>query len=60
MDVHHSSGIFNKAFYRLAGNNGWDIKKEAFMAYATANQLYWTPRSNFKLEPMEFVRQRKS
>ncbi|CAH6898491.1 Neutral protease [Vibrio chagasii] len=47
IDVHHSSGIFNKAFYHLATSNGWDIKK-AFMAYATANQLYWTSRSNFQ------------
>ena len=47
IDVHHSSGIFNKAFYHLATSNGWDIKK-AFMAYATANQLYWSSRSNFQ------------
>ncbi|MFS1947950.1 M4 family metallopeptidase [Vibrio lentus] len=47
IDVHHSSGIFNKAFYHLATSNSWDIKK-AFKAYATANQLYWTPNSNFQ------------
>ncbi|MCW1890768.1 hypothetical protein OK016_22305 [Vibrio chagasii] len=38
-------GHFNKSI--LATSNGWDIKK-AFMAYATANQLYWTSRSNFQ------------
>ncbi|HDZ9126445.1 M4 family metallopeptidase [Vibrio cholerae] len=47
IDVHHSSGIFNKAFYHLATSAGWDIKK-AFIAYATANQLYWQPNSNFQ------------
>lgn len=47
IDVHHSSGIFNKAFYHLATSSGWSIKK-AFMAYATANQLYWTPNSTFQ------------
>ena len=47
IDVHHSSGIFNKAFYHLATSNSWDIKK-AFKAYATANQLYWTPNSDFQ------------
>ncbi len=46
IDVHHSSGIFNKAFYHLATFNGWDIKK-AFLTYATANQLFWQPNSNF-------------
>ena len=47
IDVHHSSGIFNKAFYHLATSNSWDIKK-AFKAYATANQLYWTTNSDFQ------------
>ena len=47
LDVHHSSGIFNKAFYHLATSQGWDIQK-AFKAYAVANQLFWTPRSTFQ------------
>ncbi|MBF4333423.1 peptidase M4 family protein, partial [Vibrio anguillarum] len=47
IDVHHSSGIFNKAFYHLATSHGWNIK-QAFIAYATANQLYWRPNSNFQ------------
>jgi len=41
IDVHHSSGVFNKAFYNLATTTGWDTKK-AFQIYAKANQLYWT------------------
>lgn len=47
IDVHNSSGIFNKAFYHLATSNGWNIK-QAFIAYATANQLYWRPNSSFQ------------
>ena len=47
IDVHNSSGIFNEAFYHLATSPGWDIKK-AFIAYATANQLYWRANSNFQ------------
>ncbi|WP_392340673.1 M4 family metallopeptidase [Moritella marina] len=46
MDVHNSSGVFNKAFYHLATSQGWDIKK-AFLVYATANKLFWQPRSTF-------------
>lgn len=47
IDVHHSSGIFNKAFYHLATSEGWDIK-QAFLVYATANKLFWQPRSTFQ------------
>jgi vibriolysin len=47
MDVHNSSGIFNKAFYHLATSEQWNIKK-AFRAFATANQLYWQPNASFK------------
>ncbi|OOE33899.1 hemagglutinin [Salinivibrio kushneri] len=47
IDVHFSSGIFNKAFYHLATNDQWNIKK-AFKAFATANQLYWRPNSSFQ------------
>jgi vibriolysin len=46
MDVHYSSGVFNKAFYLLANKSGWDTKK-AFLAYATANKLYWTSNTNW-------------
>ena len=51
MDVHYSSGIFNKAFYLLVNppeppDSTWDVKK-AFKLFARANQLYWTPSSTF-------------
>ncbi|EOD79436.1 Vibriolysin, extracellular zinc protease [Grimontia indica] len=46
MDVHYSSGVFNRAFYLLATKPDWDVKK-AFSAFAIANKLYWTPDSTF-------------
>jgi len=46
MDVHHSSGVYNKAFYNLATTSGWDTQK-AFVLYAAANQHYWTANSNW-------------
>lgn len=46
MDVHHSSGVYNKAFYLLATTSGWNTQK-AFQVYARANQLYWTANTNW-------------
>jgi len=46
MDVHHSSGVFNKAFYLLANKAGWNTRK-AFEIFTIANQLYWTASSSF-------------
>ncbi|MCF2856099.1 M4 family metallopeptidase [Pseudoalteromonas sp. SMS1] len=48
MDVHHSSGVFNKAFYNLATTAGWDTKK-AFIVMAKANQMYWTASTDWDL-----------
>lgn len=45
VNVHHSSGIFNHAFYLLA--NKWDTKK-AFAVMVHANRFYWTPNSTFQ------------
>ncbi len=47
MDVHYSSGIFNKAFYELAVTNGWGVPK-AFQVFAWANMNCWTPDSTFQ------------
>ena len=44
LDVHYSSGVFNKAFYTLATTAGWDTRK-AFEVFVVANQIYWTPNS---------------
>lgn len=46
LDVHYSSGVYNKAFYLLATTPGWDVKK-AFQAFARANRDYWTPNITF-------------
>ena len=47
MDVHHSSGVYNKAFYLLATTAGWNTRK-AFEVFADANDLHWTSTTNFK------------
>ena len=46
MDVHNSSGVYNKSFCLLAKTTGWDVKK-AFQVYALANKSYWTATSTF-------------
>ena len=46
MDVHYSSGVYNKAFYLLATKAGWNTKM-AFQVFARANDLYWTASSTF-------------
>ena len=46
MDVHYSSGVYNKAFYLLASTAGWDTHK-AFDVMTLANQTYWTASSTF-------------
>jgi vibriolysin len=47
MDVHHLSGIFNKAFYLIATSPGWTTRM-AFDIFVKANQDYWTPSTNFQ------------
>jgi Zn-dependent metalloprotease len=46
MDVHYSSGVYNKAFYLLAMKPGWGTVK-AFQVFARANRDYWTASSTF-------------
>lgn len=46
INVHLSSGVFNKAFYHLAHKTGWNTRK-AFEVMLRANQLYWTSTSDF-------------
>ncbi len=48
LDVHYSSGVYNKAFYLLAHQPNWNIKK-AFQVMVDANQHYWQPFSNFDM-----------
>ena len=46
MDVHHSSGVFNRAFYLLANTSGWNTQT-AFEIMVRANQLYWTQSATY-------------
>jgi vibriolysin len=46
LDVHYSSGVYNKAFYLLANKAGWSTQK-AFQVMARANANYWTASTNF-------------
>ncbi|QDI04934.1 peptidase M4 family protein [Xanthomonas cerealis pv. cerealis] len=46
LDVHYSSGVYNKAFYKLATTSGWNTRS-AFEVFARANRLYWTPSTSF-------------
>ena len=48
LNVHFSSGIFNRLFYLMATTPNWDVKK-AFDVMVQANQNhYWTSISDFK------------
>ena len=46
LDVHFSSGVYNKSFCLLAKTSGWNAQK-AFQVYALANKVYWTPTATF-------------
>jgi Zn-dependent metalloprotease/PKD repeat protein len=47
MDVHYSSGVFNKAFYLIATSPGWNTRM-AFDIFVRANQVYWQPSTDFQ------------
>ena len=46
MDVHYSSGVYNKAFFLLAKMEGWDVQK-SFSVFVKANQDYWTASTDY-------------
>lgn len=46
LDVHYSSGVYNKAFCTLAKTSGWNTRK-AFEVFEGANAVYWTATSTF-------------
>jgi len=47
LDVHYSSGVFNKAFWALATTSGWDTQM-AFDVFTKANVDYWSSGTNFQ------------
>ena len=46
MDVHYSSGIYNKAFYLLYKECEWNIK-DIFIIISWANYYYWNMETSF-------------
>ncbi|KTC75502.1 zinc metalloproteinase precursor [Legionella birminghamensis] len=46
LDVHFSSGVYNRLYYTLSNLSGWDPKK-AFDVMVKANMDYWTPYETF-------------
>lgn len=46
LDVHFSSGVYNRAFYLMGTADGWDPKK-AFDVMVHANENYWTSTPTF-------------
>ena len=46
MNVHYSSGVYNKAFYLLANTAGWNTRT-AFEVFLVANQIYWNANTNY-------------
>jgi len=46
MDVHYSSGVFNRAYFLLSNSANWTPRK-AFEVFAHANQSYWVPSETF-------------
>lgn len=47
LDVHYSSGVYNRLFYLISTTSGWGVRK-AFDVMVKANMDYWTPSSSFK------------
>lgn len=46
LDVHYSSGVYNRLFYLMGTSSGFDVRK-AFNVMVKANEHYWTSSSNF-------------
>ncbi|BBM03745.1 M4 family metallopeptidase [Microbulbifer sp. GL-2] len=46
LDVHYSSGVYNRAFYLLANTSGWNTRT-AFDVFVLANQMYWGQYSDY-------------
>jgi pseudolysin len=47
LNVHYTSGVFNKLFYLLSTAKDWDTKK-AFGVMVNANMHYWTANSTYQ------------
>lgn len=47
LDVHYSSGVFNKAFYLISNSPGWN-PHYAFNVMVQANSYYWTSNATYQ------------
>jgi len=47
IDVHYSSGVFNRLFYLMGSAKGWNARK-AFDVMVQANMNYWTSTTSFQ------------
>ncbi|MBW2541414.1 MAG: peptidase M4 family protein, partial [Deltaproteobacteria bacterium] len=47
MDVHYSSGVYNRAYFLLSNTPGWTVR-DTFELFSHANQNYWTPSETFQ------------
>jgi pseudolysin len=47
LDVHYSSGVYNRLYYLIASSEGWNPRK-AFDVMVKANMDYWTPYTDFE------------
>ncbi|GAB1607770.1 uncharacterized protein LOC115226755 [Argonauta hians] len=47
LDVHYTSGVFNRFFCLLGKHEDWDVQK-VFRVTAMANRFYWHPTTNFE------------
>lgn len=54
LNVHYTSGIFNKMFYLIATSSGWNTRK-AFDVMVKANMDYWTSKTTFKMAACDVV-----
>lgn len=46
LNVHYSSGVYNRAFYLLSSTLNWTPRK-AFAVMVQANTSYWLPETNY-------------
>jgi vibriolysin len=47
IDVHFSSGVFNRAFFLIANTSNWNTRK-AFDTMVLANEMYWSEDATFE------------
>lgn len=59
LDVHFSSGVFNKIFYEMSTAPNWTTQK-AFDVMVDANRYYWTSTASFKSAACGVIKAAKS